>query len=111
MDEGALADPGIAAMLEALHEAFPAAILVYDRNDQLVHAGGQVQALLPVPADLLVPGTRIRKVLCAIFDNLEHPGRLRGRTQRLITRERWLAERTAFLWKERTAMASASSAT
>ncbi len=100
MREGA-GEPVITAMLEVLHEAFPAAVLVYDRNDQLVYAGGQLQHLLPLPDELTVVGTRIRDILCAIFDNLERPDQFRGRTQQMVSREKWLAERTAFLWKER----------
>lgn len=102
MNDVAITDLGIANMLlDVICDVLPSAILVYDRSDHLIYAGGQVQILASVPETLLVPGTRLRDILSAIFDGLD-PNTLRSaRSRRTVTKENWIAEQISSLWKER----------
>ncbi|MGV8936196.1 MAG: response regulator [Allorhizobium sp.] len=89
------------AVLDAMCEALSAAIIVYDKNDQIVYASGQVCTFFPVPRNFLQPGTRLRDFLGAMYD---HGGRqsppAAGNTGS-ASRDEWIAERIAAHWRER----------
>ena len=90
-----------AGLLDALCEALPAAIIVYDRNDQLVFASRQILNFFPIPPQYLKTGTRLRDFLGALYDSgMKSPlGQDGGRAT--MSRDEWIAERIASHWRER----------
>ncbi|WP_395515491.1 response regulator [Pseudorhizobium flavum] len=98
---GILTDPTIADLaIDLLCDGLQAAVLIYDRSDQLVYAGGQLQLLAPLPASSLTPGTRLRDVVAALFDAGGEAGsHTHGQSRSL--RESWIADTIASLWRER----------
>lgn len=102
MNEVASADANIqTAMLEVISEGISGAMLVYDKNDLIVFASQQLLALLPVPKTFLAPGTRLRDFLGAVYDGGgRFPSDSSG-TRRMTSREDWIADQIATLWKER----------
>jgi PAS domain S-box-containing protein len=102
MNDLASADADIqAVMLEVISEGISGGVLVYDKNDLIVFASQQLLTLLPVPKSFLAPGTRLRDFLGAVYDG---GGRFLTDTsgpRRMLSREDWVAEQIATLWKER----------
>jgi PAS domain S-box-containing protein len=102
MDDLASADANIqAVMLEVISEGISGGVFVYDRNDLIVFASQQLLTLLPVPKSFLTPGTRLRDFLGAVYDG---GGRFltdASGPRRMLSREDWIAEQIATLWKER----------
>ncbi|MGK6313969.1 response regulator [Neorhizobium sp. DT-125] len=89
------------AMLEVISEGISGGVLVYDKNDLIVFASQQLLGLLPVPKSFLAPGTRLRDFLGAVYDS---GGRFSADStgpRRMLSREDWIAEQIATLWKER----------
>lgn len=87
--------------IEALASVLDAAIMIYDRNDTLIAASTQFLRYFDVDTDLLQPGARLRDLFNATFDTGARVlGSLNGKT-RNISREDWIAERTAIHWRER----------
>lgn len=96
------ADPNIqTAILEALAEGLSAAVLLYDRNDLVVFASQQIASITRVQPRLLVPGTRIRDLLSAMYDAGIRLVADTHNYRRALSREDWVAEQIAGLWKER----------
>ena len=96
------ADPNIqTAILEALAEGLSAAVLLYDRNDLVVFASQQIASITRVQPRLLVPGTRIRDLLAAMYDAGIRLVADTHNYRRALNREDWVAEQIAGLWKER----------
>ncbi|MDQ0132962.1 PAS domain S-box-containing protein [Neorhizobium galegae] len=102
MNDLASADANIqAVMLEVISEGISGGVFVYDKNDLIVFASQQLLTLLPVPKTFLTPGTRLRDFLGAIYDG---GGRFLAEAsgpRRMLSREDWVAEQIATLWKER----------
>ncbi|KAB1085438.1 response regulator [Neorhizobium galegae] len=102
MNDLASADANIqAVMLEVISEGISGGVFVYDRNDLIVFASQQLLTLLPVPKSFLTPGTRLRDFLGAVYDG---GGRFltdASGPRRMLSREDWVAEQIATLWKER----------
>lgn len=102
MNDLASADANIqAVMLEVISEGISGGVFVYDKNDLIVFASQQLLTLLPVPKTFLTPGTRLRDFLGAVYDG---GGRFltdASGPRRLLSREDWVAEQIATLWKER----------
>jgi len=96
------ADPNIqTAILEALAEGLSAAVLLYDRNDLVVFASQQIASIMRVQPRLLMPGTRIRDLLAAMYDAGIRLVADTYNYRRALNREDWVAEQIAGLWKER----------
>ena len=49
-----------AALLDAVSEAFSAALIVYDRHDHLIFASRSARQFMPLPSTFFTPGTRLR---------------------------------------------------
>ncbi|WP_105402065.1 response regulator [Neorhizobium sp. T7_12] len=102
MNDLASADANIqAVMLEVISEGISGGVFVYDKNDLIVFASQQLLTLLPVPKSFLTPGTRLRDFLGAVYDG---GGRFltdASGPRRMLSREDWIAEQIATLWKER----------
>ncbi|KAB1113475.1 response regulator [Neorhizobium galegae] len=102
MNDLASADANIqAVMLEVISEGISGGVFVYDKNDLIVFASQQLLTLLPVPKSFLAPGTRLRDFLGAVYDG---GGRFLtdvSGPRRMLSREDWVAEQIATLWKER----------
>ncbi len=88
-----------AGLLDAFCEALPAAVLVYDGNDHIVFASKQILNFFSLPTDVLLPGTRLRDFLGAMYDNRSRSSGGEGRIS--AGREEWVAERLASHWRER----------
>jgi PAS domain S-box-containing protein len=89
------------ALLEVISEGMSGAILVYDKNDVILFASQQLLALLSVPKQVLAPGTRLRDFLGAVYDAGGRFPSESGLSRRSATREDWIAEQVACLWKEK----------
>ncbi|MEJ8310457.1 response regulator [Agrobacterium larrymoorei] len=97
-----LAPDGVAiqaTMLDAISDAMSAAILIYDRDDNLVFASQRVFTLLPLEKTDLAPGARLKDVLGAIYDRAGF-GETSVRASR-VDREEWIAKSLAAHWAER----------
>src|SRR3546814_15781229 len=104
MNDLASAVPGTEnPLLEIVSDAVSGAVLVYDRNDHLAFASAQVNALLPISVDFLQPGTRMRDLFGALFDEGGRFYARDGRKGPRKSREDWIAGQIASLWKERAA--------
>src|SRR5690349_13582601 len=96
------ADPNIqTAILEVVAEGLSAAVLLYDKNDLLVFASQQFSGLLRVPKSLLQPGARLRDLLAAMYDAGIRMAADTFGYRRTLSREDWVADQIASLWKER----------
>jgi PAS domain S-box-containing protein len=96
------ADPNIqTAILEAFAEGLSAAVLLYDKNDLLVFASQQLNGFIRVQPRVLVPGTRIRDLLAAMYDAGIRLVSDTHNYRRALGRDDWVAEQIAGLWKER----------
>ncbi|WP_312807230.1 response regulator [Agrobacterium cavarae] len=97
-----LAPDGVAiqaAMLDAISDAMSAAILIYDRDDNLVFASHRLFTLLPLEKTEVAPGARLKDVLGAIYDRAGF-GEASSRGNR-VDREEWIAKSLAAHWAER----------
>lgn len=87
-------------LLDIVCDALPAGILVYDGNDQILFASKQILSFFSLPTDVLMPGTRLRDFLGAVYDSRPR-GAAQDQTRSPIGREDWIAERLASHWRER----------
>lgn len=87
-------------MFEAACDILAAAVIVYDKNDRLVFASRQVLRYFPIPAETLVPGTRLRDVLGAIFDSGVRYGISPDQRHKPVNREEWISARISAHWRE-----------
>ncbi|WP_420408371.1 response regulator [Hoeflea sp.] len=88
-------------IVEALALALDIAITIYDRNDRLIAASSQFRRFFDIPAELLVPGTRLRDLLGAAYDSgARNLGSPHG-SSRVVSRDDFIAERIATHWRER----------
>ena len=88
-------------MLEALSEALGLAILVCDRNDEIVFASRPVLQFYPIPMQYLQPGTRLRDFLGAVFDSGMRTGTAPEKSRRRVNRDEWISEKISLHWRER----------
>lgn len=88
------------AALDAASEALSAAIMIYDRNDELIYASRQLAGYVPVSSQFLSPGTRLREFLGAAYDAGMHCCTPAGGTM-TVSRDEWIAESIAAHWRER----------
>lgn len=102
MNDLSSADANIqTAMLEVISEGISGGLFVYDKNDLIVFASPQLLGLLPVPKSFLAPGTRLRDFLGAVYDSGGRFAADNTGPRRMLSREDWIAEQIATLWKER----------
>lgn len=88
------------ALLDAVCDALSSAIIVYDKNDQILYANRLALHYFPVPAAFLTAGTRLRDFLGAVYDHAIRKS-LTASGSPVPGREEWLAERIAAHWRER----------
>lgn len=101
MDETPSIDTAIQpALLDAVCDALSSAIIVYDKNDQILYANRLALHYFPVPAAFLTAGTRLRDFLGAVYDHAIRKS-FAASGNPLPGREEWLAERIAAHWRER----------
>ena len=101
MNDVASSDANIRlGMFEVACDILAAAVIVYDRNDCLVFASRQILRYLPVPADMLKPGTRLRDILGAIFDSGIRYGIANDQRHKAVNREEWVSNRISIHWRE-----------
>ena len=95
-----------AALLDAVSEAFSAALIVYDRHDHLIFASRSARQFMPLPSTFFTPGTRLRDILGAAYDaGLSHA--VSGQSGSApLSREEWLTCQIAAHWKERSELQS-----
>ena len=87
-------------MFEAACDILAAAVIVYDKNDNLVFASRQVLRYFPIPADTLAPGARLRDVLGAIFDSGVRYGIAPEQRHKAVNREEWVSTQISAHWRE-----------
>ncbi|MDR7143198.1 response regulator [Rhizobium sp. BE258] len=90
-----------ASLFDAVSDGLSAALIVYDKNDQMIFASRQVLDFFPIAPSMLKAGTRLRDFLGAVFDtgvrqqySAKQPGGVLGR-------EDWLSQKIASHWRER----------
>ncbi|OJF90396.1 response regulator [Pararhizobium antarcticum] len=88
-------------VLDAASDALGLAILVCDKNDEIVFASRHLLQFYPISASLLQPGTRIRDFLGAVFDSGVRNGTVPERSRRRSNRDEWISEHISFHWRER----------
>ncbi len=86
------------ALMDAVSEAFQAAFLIYDRNDELIFASRSITNFLPLPSAHFQRGNRLRHLLGATYDLGLRAG---GPEMAALSREEWLTRQIAAHWKER----------
>lgn len=101
MNDGASVDADIqSGMFDAACDLLGVGAFVYDKNDCLVFASKQILRFLPLTADALRPGTRLRDVLGAIFDAGIRYGIPPEQRHKAVNREEWIATRISAHWRE-----------
>ncbi|WCK02594.1 response regulator [Agrobacterium tumefaciens] len=88
-------------MLDALCDALGAAIVVYDRNDQIIFASRKLLSFFPLEEAVASPGARLRDYLSALYDCYLLEAENLSTNARQLGREEWIGERLALHWKER----------
>ncbi|MCA1370808.1 response regulator [Bradyrhizobium sp. BRP14] len=102
MNDAALGGADIMrTVLEASSDALGLALLVCGRDDTILFASASMLQFFPVAAHMLVPGTRLRDFLGAVYDTGVRPGTLPEASRRRPNREGWIAEHMALHWRER----------
>ena len=106
MGQDGLIDPAAdmniqAALLDAVSEAISAAILVYDRNDQLLFVSRLAHAFIPISPAYLKPGLRLRDLLSALYDTGWRGVSAGQEDPTCHNKDEWLARQIAAHWKER----------
>ncbi len=88
------------ALMDAVSEAFQAAFLIYDRNDQLIFSSRSITNFMPLPALHFQRGNRLRDLLGAAYDlGLRYCAE--GQDSGALSRDEWLTRQIAAHWKER----------
>ncbi|KQV34109.1 two-component system response regulator [Rhizobium sp. Root73] len=88
-------------VLEATSDALGLAILVCDKNDEIVFATRPILQFYPIPAHFLEAGTRLKDFLGAIFDSGVRSGTAPESSRRHANREEWISEHLSHHWRER----------
>ncbi len=88
-------------VLDAASDALGLAILVCDKNDEIVFASRHLLQFYPISSTLLQPGTRLRDFLGAVFDSGVRTGTVPERSRRRSNRDEWISEHISFHWRER----------
>ncbi len=88
-------------VLEATFDALGLAILVCDRNDEIVFATRPILQFYPIPAHFLEAGTRLKDFLGAIFDSGVRSGTAPETSRRHVNRDEWISEHLSHHWRER----------
>lgn len=88
-------------ILESSCDALGIAVLVCGRDDTILFASRTMLQFFPVPSEILMPGTRLRDFLGAVYDTGVRPGTVPESSRRRTNREDWIAEHMALHWRER----------
>lgn len=88
-------------VLEATSDALGLAILVCDKNDEIVFASRPILQFYPIPGHFLEAGTRLKDFLGAIFDSGVRSGTAPETSRRHANREEWISEHLSHHWRER----------
>jgi PAS domain S-box-containing protein len=88
-------------MLEVISECIAGGVLVYDKNDLILFGSQQLLALLPIPPAAIAAGTRLRDFVSAVYDGGGRFSADGSGNRRVLSRDDWVAEQIATLWKER----------
>ena len=88
-------------VLEATSDALGLAILVCDKNDEIVFASRPILQFYPIPAQFLETGTRLKDFLGAIFDSGVRSGTAPESSRRHANRDEWISEHLSHHWRER----------
>lgn len=89
------------SVLEATSDALGLAILVCDKNDEIIFASRPILQFYPIPAQFLEPGTRLKDFLGAIFDSGVRSGTAPETSRRHANRDEWISENLSHHWRER----------
>ncbi|MCV9963007.1 response regulator [Pararhizobium sp. BT-229] len=89
------------SVLEATSDALGLAILVCDKNDEVIFASRPILQFYPIPAQFLEAGTRLKDYLGAIFDSGVRSGTAPETSRRHASRDEWISEQLSHHWRER----------
>jgi PAS domain S-box-containing protein len=89
------------AFFEAIADGLSAALIIYDKNDQIVFASRQVLDFFPIAPAVLKPGTRLRDFLGAVYDEGVRQQYAAQQAGSSLGREDWLSQKIASHWRER----------
>lgn len=89
------------SVLEATSDALGLAILVCDKNDEIIFASRPILQFYPIPLQFLEPGTRLKDFLGAIFDCGVRSGTAPESSRRHSNRDEWISEHLSHHWRER----------
>ncbi len=89
------------SMLEATSDALGLAVLVCDKNDEIVFASRPILQLYAIAREFIAPGTRLRDFLGAVYDTGLRGTASPEKNRRRVNRDEWIAERISYHWRER----------
>ncbi|WP_275789229.1 response regulator [Pararhizobium gei] len=89
------------SVIEAATDALGLALLVCDKNDEIIYASRPILQFYPIPAQFIRPGTRLRDFLGAIFDSGVRSGTAPETSRRHANRDDWISEHISHHWRER----------
>lgn len=88
------------AILEASTDALGLAMLICDRNDEILFASKPILQIFPIAPDVIAPGRRLRDFLGAIFDTGIRLGSVPETSRRRANRDDWISEKISLHWRE-----------
>ncbi|XUY27273.1 response regulator [Agrobacterium sp. rho-8.1] len=88
-----------AAMLDAICDAISSALIIYDRDDQIIFASRRILSYFALCETKVAVGTRLRDFLASLYD-CQKVSDAQSSPQ-YAEREDWIADRLASHWKER----------
>ncbi|PWW01625.1 PAS domain S-box-containing protein [Hoeflea marina] len=89
------------SLVEVLAGVFGMGLTIYDKNDILLVATGEMASFFPAAARQMVPGARLRDILGAVYDTHAFKPAGGHSLAEPVSREDWIAERLALHWRER----------
>jgi PAS domain S-box-containing protein len=88
-----------AAMLDAICDAISSALIIYDRDDQIIFASRRILSYFALCETTIAVGTRLRDFLASLYDCQKVSDA--HSSPHYAEREDWIADRLASHWKER----------
>ncbi|NTF30995.1 response regulator [Rhizobium skierniewicense] len=88
-----------AVMLDVICDAISSALIIYDRDDQIIFASRRILSYFALCETKIAVGTRLRDFLASLYDCQKVSDAQTSPHD--VEREDWIADRLASHWKER----------